>query len=481
VIPSADIAIVGLGPGHADLLTLEAREALRSARVFLRTRHHPVVNELPEAVAWESFDDLYERHVTFEAIYQAILGRLLEEAARAPLVYAVPGHPLVGETTTRLLLEEAPQRGLSVSIVPGLSFVDATLPLLGIDAMGANLQVVDALELVACLERQPFSAGSWPLSPHRPALIGQVYDRLVAGDVKLALFRLYPEDWPVTLLRAAGSPKATKVEVPLCELDHHEVDDVTAIYAPAVPAERARTVDALQQIVARLRAPGGCPWDREQTHRSLVRHLVEEAYEVVDAIESGDSEALRDELGDYLLQALMHAQIAEEAGEFTFEDVVDREIRKLVRRHPHVFGGVQVETSAAVLENWEQIKRRERADLGKADEDSVARLPRAMPALSRAQAVIRYGHRHGLEVLPEERVTRLHAVLPAAQLTAEALAEILVACCVLAQEVRIDAEQALRRWTLVTEERLSLSGRAGSGPSSSHTPGGAAVREGVQR
>lgn len=454
----ADLAIVGLGPGAADLLTLQAREALRSKRVFLRTRRHPVVDQLPEAIAWHSFDDLYEGHATFEEVYRAIVNRLLDEAARAPVVYAVPGHPLVGEATTRLLLDEAPPRGLSVSIVPGLSFVDVALPLLRIDAMRDHLQVIDALELVACLERQPFSAGRWPLSPLRPALVGQIFSRLVAGDVKLALFRLYPEDWPVTLLRAVGTPWATTIDVPLHDLDHYEYDDVTAVYLPAVPPERGQTFDALQQIVARLRAPCGCPWDREQTHQSLLHYLLEETYEVVDAIESGDPEALRDELGDYLLQALMHAQIAEEAGEFILEDVVGHEIRKLVRRHPHVFGDAKAETIGAVLVTWEEIKQRERAarEKGKARAQQV--VSRASPSLARAQEIIRSGRRKGVEVLAKEVVLACRAILPAARLTEESLAATLAAWCALAQEAGIDAEQALRRWTFSAEERLQQFG-----------------------
>lgn len=451
---ATDITIVGLGPGRAELLTLEAREALRAERVFLRTRRHPTVDELPEASAWPSFDELYERAGTFEEVYQGIAESLLREAVRGPLVYAVPGHPLVGETTTRLILQQAPERGLSVQIVPGLSFVDVTLPLLGIDALGENLQVVDALELVACVERQPFSGGSWPLSPLRPALVGQIYSRLIAGDVKLALFRLYPEDWPVTLVQAAGTTEAAARQIPLYELDHQEVDHLTAVYLPAVPAERAQTVEALQRIVACLRAPDGCPWDREQTHRTLLRHLIEEAYEVADAIESGDPEALRDELGDYLLQALMHAQIAEETGDFTLEEVAGHEIRKLVRRHPHVFGDVMAETAGAVLANWERIKQAERAERGEAEEHPLGRIPAAMPALARAQTLIRRARRHGFEAVPAEALASWGSQLTSGSITEDRLALWLAALCALAQEAGLDAEQALRRWTLATEARL---------------------------
>lgn len=451
---TADITIVGLGPGRAGLLTSEAREALRTGRVFLRTRHHPTVDELPEASAWPSFDAFYERANRFEEVYQGIVESLLSEAAHGPLVYAVPGHPLVGETTTRLIREQAPKRGLSVHIVPGLSFVDVALPLLGVDALSENLQLVDALELVASLERQPFSAGSWPLSPLRPALVGQISSRLIAGDVKLALFRLYPEDWPVTLIQAAGTAKEAARQISLYELDHREVDHVTALYLPPVPVERAQTVDALQQIVARLRAPGGCPWDREQTHRTLLRHLIEETYEVADAIESGDSEALRDELGDYLLQALMHAQIAEEAGDFTLEEVAGHEIRKLVRRHPHVFGDVIAETAGAVLANWERIKQAERAERGEAEEHPLGRIPAAMPALARAQTLIRRARRHGHEAIPSDTLAYWRSVLADGHVTEDRLAVALAALCALAQEAGLDAEQALRRWTLALEGRL---------------------------
>lgn len=450
----ADITIVGLGPGRAELLTLEARQALRAERVFLRTRRHPTVDELPEARAWPSFDELYERAGTFEEVYQGIAESLLREAARGPIVYAVPGHPLVGEASTRLILQRASEQALGVHIVPGLSFVDVTLPLLGIDALGENLQVVDALELVACVERQPFSGGSWPLSPLRPALLGQVYSRLIAGDVKLALFRLYPEDWPVTLVEAAGATAAATRQIPLYQLDHQEVDHLTAVYLPSVPVEQAQTVEALQQIVARLRAPGGCPWDREQTHRTLLRHLIEEAYEVADAIECEDPETLRDELGDYLLQALMHAQIAEETGNFTLEEVAGHEIRKLIRRHPHVFGDVEAETAGAVLANWERIKHEERVERGQAEEHPLGRIPTAMPALARAQTLIRRARRHGFEVVPAEARAYWESLLASDTATEDRLALALAALCMLAQEAGLDAEQVLRRWTLTTEAHL---------------------------
>lgn len=448
------ITVVGLGPGSAELLTFEARRALEGDRVFVRTRWHPVAAAYMGHRSWRSFDELYDHAERFEDVYEQIVDILLAEAASGPVVYAVPGHPLVGETSVRLLLERARKRDILVRIVPGLSFVDACLPAIEIDALADNLQLIDALELVACARSEPFSAGQWPISPLRPALVGQVYDRFVAGEVKLALARLYPDDWTVTVLHAAGTPEATAQRVPLFALDHRDPDHLTAVYLPPMPAETARTTEALQQIVARLRAPGGCPWDREQTHESLARHAIEEAYEVADAIESGDVEALREELGDFLLQVVLHAQIAEEEGAFVFEDVVGEQVRKLVRRHPHVFSDATAETASAVIATWERIKREERSARGEGKEHPLGRIPRAMPALARAQALIRRARRHGITVLGSAVYDRWRAITGGDAPTEEEFALLLASLCALALEVGIDAELVLRRWTLATELAL---------------------------
>ncbi|MCS7051996.1 MAG: SAM-dependent methyltransferase, partial [Thermomicrobium sp.] len=270
---SARLTIVGLGPGAPDHLTAAAALALSEGRVLLRTKQHPVASSFPGCEDWASCDDLYEAASSFEELYDRIVGRILAEARSGPIVYAVPGHPLVGEATVRRLLDEAPRHGIEYAIIPGLSFVDAVLPLLGVDALAVNLQIVDALDLVHCAEAAPFASGRLPLSPLRPVLVGQLYDRVLASHAKLALERVYAPTHEVSIIRHAGTEEARVTHLPLHELDHQPYDATTAVYVPAVDPLRGRVTEALQQVVARLRAPGGCPWDREQTHRTLQRHL----------------------------------------------------------------------------------------------------------------------------------------------------------------------------------------------------------------
>jgi tetrapyrrole methylase family protein/MazG family protein len=346
----------------------------------------------------------------------------------------------------RRLLVDTPGHGIACTVLPAVSFIDAVLPLIGIDALESNLQIVDALELVACAEAAPFAGGRVPLSPLRPAVIGQLYDRSLASHVKLVLQRLYPADLEVQLIRAAGWKAAEVGTIPLYELDHARYDATTALFLPALDPLDAPVTEALQRVVARLRAPDGCPWDREQTHRSLVSHLLEEAYEAIEAIEDEDDDALREELGDVLLQVLMHAQIAEERGAFVYEEIVGTVIDKLVRRHPHVFGQARAESASVVLARWEEIKAAERAEKPRRD----TLLPRTLPALARTQGLLERLHRsHPV------RLDQLRHHLAGLDADAEqALVARIVLALIDAVRSRIDAEAALRRWSFQLEQEL---------------------------
>ncbi|MCP5521619.1 MAG: nucleoside triphosphate pyrophosphohydrolase [Verrucomicrobiales bacterium] len=162
-------------------------------------------------------------------------------------------------------------------------------------------------------------------------------------------------------------------------------------------AEPSRPAIArLLEIMARLRAPDGCPWDREQDHRSLRYHAVEEVYELLDAIEAGDDHEMEEELGDVLLQVVFHAQMADERGAFDFNDVAQRLVDKLVHRHPHVFGDAEARTAAAVWEQWDRLKQVEKAGAGKPRKSALDGIPRRLPALMRAQKLWKKAARAGL-------------------------------------------------------------------------------------
>jgi tetrapyrrole methylase family protein/MazG family protein len=378
------ITIVGLGPGDPRHLTREAWETLETAsEIWLRTRHHPTVAGLPSHLALHSFDALYEEAGDFSQVYEAIAAEVLRLGQRPEgVIYAVPGHPLVGEATVTRLLSPAAESGLAVRVVEGLSFVEPALTALRIDAL-SGLQVYDAVE-VAALHHPP-------LNPDLPALLAQLYSRALAADVKLTLMNQYPDDHEVALVRAAGTARQQVVRLPLYELDRQDVEHLTTLYVPPLPG--VASFEGLQETMAHLRAPDGCPWDREQTHESLRGTLLEEAYEVAAAIDAGDLCALQEELGDLLLQVLIHTQIATEEGEFKMPSVIAGIDAKLKHRHPHVWGGREVSGTSEVLRRWEELKREE-----KGEERSVLDgVPAALPALQQADTYSRRAARVGFD------------------------------------------------------------------------------------
>jgi tetrapyrrole methylase family protein/MazG family protein len=381
---SMSITIIGLGPGDPRHLTREAWEVLETAdEVWLRTERHPTVAGLPPHLTVHSFDALYEEAQDFSQVYEAIAAEVLRLGQRPEgVVYAVPGHPLVGEATVTRLLSRAGDAGLAVRIVEGLSFVEPTLTALQIDAL-AGLQVYDAVEVASLYHP--------PLNPDLPALLAQLYSRVLAADVKLTLMNQYPDDHQVVLVHAAGTSDQQLVHLPLYELDRRDVEHLTTLYVPPLPS--VTSFEGLQDTMAHLRAPDGCPWDREQTHESLRGTLLEEAYEVAAAIDVGDVRALQEELGDLLLQVLIHTQIATEEGEFKMPSVIAGIDGKLKHRHPHVWGGREVSGTGEVLRRWEQLKREE-----KGEERSVFDgVPAALPALQQADTYSRRAARVGFD------------------------------------------------------------------------------------
>jgi tetrapyrrole methylase family protein/MazG family protein len=265
-----------------------------------------------------------------------------------------------------------------------MSFIEPVLTALGVDAM-AGLQIHDALEVAV--------AHYPPLTPDVAALVGQLYSRALAADVKLTLMNQYPDEHEVVLISSAGEKTQRVTTIPLYELDRQaDVDHLTSLYIP--PLIEATGLCALQETVAHLRAPDGCPWDREQTHQSLRSDLLEETYETLEAIESGSQESLCEELGDLLLQIVLHAQIATEEGEFQMWQVISGLVAKLKHRHPHVWGEQMVSGTDEVLQRWDELKREERDPERRSVLDGV---PRTLPALQQADTVGRRVARVGFD------------------------------------------------------------------------------------
>jgi tetrapyrrole methylase family protein/MazG family protein len=402
------------------------------------------VAALPAHLSLHSFDHLYDTATDFSALYDQITERILALGRRPDgVLYAVPGHPLMGETSVRRIMAGAREASLPVRIVEGLSFVEPVVTLLGIDGI-AGLQLADATDLA--------SAHHPPLDPDRPALIAQLYGQRLTSQVKLTLMNAYPDEHPVILVRAAGTLSEAASTSALCDLDRgHHVDHLTTLYVP--PLRETGSIFTLLDTVARLRAPDGCPWDREQTHRTLRASLLEETYEVLAALDADDSEMLCEELGDLLMQIAMHTQIAAEGGEFRFPDLVGQIDGKLKRRHPHVFGDLRVSGAEEVLRNWETIKVRERgaASKGATQRSRLATVPTILPALARAQEFGDRAARVGfdwpdvdgvLDKLAEELAELRAAGDPRSQ--AREMGDLLFSLVNAARWLGIDAESALR-------------------------------------
>ncbi len=369
------ITIVGLGPGDPALLTRAAWQALESSdEVWLRTLHYPAVAGLPPHLRLHSFDDLYDSLEHYAAVYRAIVDQVLALGARPEgVLYAVPGDPMVGEATVAVLQQQA---HVPLRIVHGISFIEPCLRAVGYDALD-GLFVADALDLAA--RHHP------PFPPDSAALVGQLHSTLVAADVKLTLMNQYPDDHNVTLIHAAGTRQARVETMPLYEIDRAaDIAPLTALFIPALQSPSA--FETFQDKVAHLRAADGCPWDRQQTPQSLRAHLMEEAYEALQALDRDDSHALREELGDLLLQIILQAQIATEAGEFRMADVISGIHAKIVRRHPHVFGQTRVDGVDQVLANWEKLKASEREADGEGT-GLLGGVPVGLPALAQAAEI----------------------------------------------------------------------------------------------
>jgi tetrapyrrole methylase family protein/MazG family protein len=350
--------------------------------------------------------------------------------------------------------------GKRVVLVPGLSFVDLAWLRLGVDPLaGAGARAVDGKALPAAL-------------PAGALLVSHCHSKLVLSDVKLALLERLPGQAPVTVLVRLGLPDESVTTVPLEDLDRVvEPDHLTSVFVNLPPGGPGEAWERFVTLVERLRGPGGCPWDAEQTHHSLSRHLIEEAYEVIEAIEAlpasapapgpdpvpeGAYEHLEEELGDLAFQVIFHATLAREAGAFTITDVLGGIHDKLVRRHPHVFGDVAVTGADEVVANWEVIKREEKGRTSLMDGVS-----RHLPSLLYAHKLYRKAASAGLafgtsdEALSTvEGELRALAAGPDAAEAERRLGDALAAVVYLARLAGVDGESALRGWAGRFKERF---------------------------
>ncbi|MBM7582460.1 tetrapyrrole methylase family protein/MazG family protein [Caldicoprobacter guelmensis] len=373
-----NVKIVGLGPGNKDGLTLGALQALRQAStVILRTERHGVAPFLrAEGINYTSMDDIYENGENFDDVYKAMVKRIADIAQYGQVAVGVPGHPLIGERLTFELLRQLDRKIYGIDIIPGISQADMLLAFIG-QAGIEGLKILNAPEITEDL-----------INVRLSTVIINIYDALVASDVKLLLLRFYPHDLKVFVSWQTQDKGLEYRAISLYQLDRQQrYDHTTCLYLPPVKFERLESFDMnhLKQIMEILRSPEGCPWDKEQTHDSLKRYLIEEAYEVIESIDSKDEDKLLEELGDVLLQVVFHSQIAKERGAFDIFDVITRICQKMIQRHTHIFGGAVAENAQQVVANWEDLKKHEK---GFATHTQVLRdIPSILPALIRSYKV----------------------------------------------------------------------------------------------
>lgn len=431
----AKVIVAGLGPAGPELITGAVRDAIeRASRRFVRTRRHPAAVAVEPA---ESFDDLYDQASSFEEVYRAIVDRLVAEARAdvGDVLYAVPGSPLVAEHTVELL-RAVP--GLELEVLAGLSFADLAWDRVGVDPLAAGVRLVDGRRFAV------EAAGE-----RGPLLVAQCDAVHVLSDIKLAALDVVDRsaagggDEKVIVLQRLGLPDERVFEVAWADLDHAVAPDhLTSLYVAEMGAPIAREVAQFADLAGELRRR--CPWDREQTHQSLRGHLLEETYEVLEALDTVDPdtlsgyEELEEELGDLLYQIVFHSVLAAEAGQFTLADVARGIHDKLKSRHPHVFGPsdsdlVEVDDADEVLVNWEAIKREQKGRSSVMDG-----IPPGLPALLFADKVIHKARSVG--VVPEVDTATVAGRLYEAVLAAQASG--------------LDAESELRAFANAVGEQI---------------------------
>lgn len=465
----ATITVVGLGPGGDDHVTAETMRAIEQhAHRHLRTAVHPSAHLVLNAAGGATtHDDVYESADEFDDVYREIVDRLVTGARKhGDLLYAVPGSPLVLERTVAYLRKRAAGGEFALEILPAISFLDMAWARLGIDPFEAGVRLIDGHEFASAAAGEP-----------GPLLIAHTHANWVLSEIKLAVddARDSADDMPVTILQALGTPDEWIVDTTWSELDRTvEADHLTSIYVPHLSAPVGAEYVRFHQLTRVLREQ--CPWDIEQTHQSLIPYLLEETYEVVDALQALDAddpstdEELIEELGDLLYQIEFHATIAEQEGRFTITDVARGIHDKLVRRHPHVFphdedGPANASMSSAsdteeVLTNWDAIKQAEKQRTSIFDG-----IPRSMPSLSYAAKVGKKASKMGFDwpdvsgafaKIPEETAELAELVdstrkpLDDTDVTARRAAELgdlLFATVNVARHLDIDPEIALRAAT----------------------------------
>ena len=442
------IKIVGLGPGAKEALTIGTICELESNKnIFLRTEKHPTVDYLKEKkIIFDTYDNVYESIGSFDEVYLNIANDLIKKHEKlGDLVYAVPGHPLVAERSVFNLIELCKENNIEYKIIPAVSFIDAMIESLRIDPIG-GLKVIDS-----------FDIGNQILDKRIGTIVTQVYNQLIASEVKIKLLEQYNDETQIYYVRAAGIKDQESIRIiPLFELDMQEdIDYLTSIYIPK-DLKNKKDFNDLLEIIEILRSEDGCPWDREQTHKSIEKALIEESYEVIDAIDQEDDNSLIEELGDVLLQVVFHASIGKEDGYFDISDVIEGICNKMISRHPHVFKNCnELNSSDEVLVKWDELKKKEKGYSSLTEE--MKGITKGLPALLRAHKVQEKAKKVGFDFddvsfainKVKEELKEVIDVYNTENMEKikEEIGDLLFSCVNVARFLKVDEEIALN-WTI---------------------------------
>ncbi len=431
------ITVVPLGPGSPELITLGALNHLKKAKnIILRTAKHKAVDFLTEeGLVFETLDSVYERSEDFDAFTLAAAESVLKAAQKGAVTYAVTDPSQ--DATVRLLLERA---GEKVKILPG---VPLSAPLMQSALPKMPVLVSSATDLPEVNAQQALC-------------VVELNSKILAGEVKLKLLEKYGEFAQVDFFAPSEAAMRKFSRIHLQDLDRQKRYDHTCgfiVYPLALMDKTCFDPEDLQKILRILRAPDGCPWDREQTHTTLAKYLVEEANETFCAIMDEDWDETAEELGDVFLQVIFHATVGEEFGTFTFSDILRAICSKLIRRHPHIFADEKVTTSAEVVKVWDQVKKAEKGK--QAAGERMLDVPRGLAPLLRAEKVQKLAAKVGfdwdkpedaLEKVLEETDELLEAIKTGQGLEDE-LGDLFFSCVNVARLMEVSADQSIHKTT----------------------------------
>lgn len=450
------IKIVGLGPGAPEALTIGTIKALEESKnIIFRTEKHPTVDYLKDTIKnFKTYDHFYESGNNFDEVYENIAKDVVSQYKNTgELIYAVPGHPLVAEKSVFNLMKLCDENNIEYKILPAVSFIDAMMDSLKIDPI-EGLKIIDA-----------FDMKNQVLDKRIGTIITQVYNPLIASEVKLQLLEFYNDDTMIDYVRAAGIEGQESIrKIPIYELDMQEdIDYLTSVYIPK-DLDNKKDFNDLVSIVDTLRGEGGCPWDREQTHESLKNQLIEECYEVIDAINNDDIDGIIEELGDVLLHVVFNASIGNDDGYFNITDVIEGICSKMIYRHPHVFECKQETTSEEVISNWDELKTKEKKFTSITEElNAVAK---SLPSLIRAHKVQKKAAKVGFDwnsvedaaLKVEEELKEVLEVYKSDNKAKiiEEVGDLLFSCVNVARFLKVNEEEALSKTTEKFIKRFSF-------------------------